>query len=41
LSEAVAMAAESLPWGEIIIADTPSQDALLAALDMELGRLVQ
>ena len=41
LSEAVAMAAESLPWGEIIIADTPSQDALLAALDMELGRLVK
>ena len=39
LSEAVALAAGNLPWGGLVIADTPSQDALLAALDIELERL--
>ena len=39
LSEAVALAAGNLPWGGLVIADAPSQDALLAALDMELERL--
>jgi uroporphyrinogen-III synthase len=41
LSKAVALATENLSWRALVIASAPSQDALLAALDMELGRLVR